>query len=226
MELCSLHFISDDLVRSYVASIKEGEPRSVSPAGVDHLTAGLAQTALRIHPAYAAEGLSLTGWEERVDRGISMLIRPPGRLFIDAGLPVTVARSMPIRLDFAGAAMGGGYIPARLIPQAGELFERNLRRNVKRMLEAEMNAVPMQVMMMEAVRYAAVHGMGLYEAVGVIAYDDPATWPPGARVLTRPSDKELLDRVDEAARPEPEPGLIARLLGRFRGVPTPPAESD
>ncbi|MCO5222425.1 MAG: hypothetical protein M9947_12700 [Thermomicrobiales bacterium] len=68
--------------------------------------------------------------------------------------------------------------------------------------------------MIEAVQTTHAHGLGLYEAVEVVDGGDPNTWPPGSRVISHASDRSMVERLHEAARPPKEPGLIARLLRR------------
>ncbi|CAN5699344.1 hypothetical protein BH23CHL5_BH23CHL5_20440 [soil metagenome] len=190
---------------------------SASPTERDlqAVTFALAQILAEDFPVFAAQGLSLTGWEARVDRGISMLIRPPSRLFADEHVPASTLRSMPIRLDFSFGMMGGGYIPARLIPEAEVLLDRNLKRSLRRMIDADMNAELLQGMMMESVRFARSQGTGLYEAIGVVDPFNSATWGSSMDVQISVRDAALVDRIRYAAKPEPKPGLIKRLRDRF-----------
>jgi hypothetical protein len=241
VELCSLHPVSDTLAAAYVQQLKldsmhfpgqsdaggseirgresigsNGIPRAgLDDRQLQQVGFGLAQFLALEHPTFAGQGLALTSWEARVDRGIAMLVRPPSRLFADAGLPVQIARRIPIRLDLGEGMMGGGYIPARLMPQAQEMVYRNIKRSVRRMIDAEMNATTLQALMMEAVDYAAASHLGLFEAVGLVDFSDPATWPPGSQVHNRPSDKGILQLVADAARPDPKPSRISRLFNRL-----------
>lgn len=145
-----------------------------------------------------------------------MLMRPPSRLFIDAGLEPTLARDMPIRIESGDAVMGGAWVPARLTEQYLERLNRNLERSVRRLNEAELDGVALMGLMFEAVRYVAERQMGLYEAVDLLDPTDPGSWPPGAQVVTRTNDKTLIERIELATRPPKPPGLIARLFGRQR----------
>jgi hypothetical protein len=220
MELCSLHPVTDSLAAAYVQQLTIGTPpigsNGTSPPRLDHrqiqqIGFGLAGFLALEHPTFAGGGLALTSWEARVDRGIAMLIRPPSRLFADAGLPVQIARSMPIRLDLSEGMMGGAYIPSRLMPQTHDLMSKNVKRSIRRMVDADMDAELLQALMMEAVAYAASNGLGLYEAIGFVDFSEPATWPPGTRVHNRPSDKAIIERVAIAARPGPKPGAFSRM---------------
>jgi len=192
-------------------------PPLLTDRDLNQLTFGLAAALASRHPTFAADGLSLTAWEARVDRGISMLIRPPSRLFGEAGLPRSVARNLPIRLDPGERMMGGGYIPARLIPQAEELLDRNLPRSVRRMIDGELDAVSLQGLMMEATAYARMNHMGLYEVIGLVDYQNSSTWPPDYRVRNRPADRATIQRISIASKPEPKPGAISTLWKRISG---------
>ena len=237
VELCSLHPISDALAAAYVQQLTNSslsiserpdhEATGLTSGGaigvngftqpnigdrqIQQIGFGLAQFLALEHPVYAGQSLALTSWEARVDLGIAMMIRPPSRLFTDAGLPARIARMMPIRLDLGEGMMGGAYIPARLMPQVHELVSRNLKRSVRRMIDADMDATTLQGLMMEAVEYAATNELGLFEAIGLVDFSEPATWPPGIRVHNRPSDKGVVQRVALAAKPEPKPGAISRV---------------
>lgn len=219
MERCSLHLVSDNLVTSYVHS--RNTSRGQADVDLNALTAGLAAWLAEREPSFAGEGLSLTGWEARIDRGLAMLLRPPSRLFIDAGLPVDQARRIPIRLDLDGPMMGGSYLPARLMSQAEALLNRNLIRSVRRMREAEIDAFMLHGLMSEAVSTAANRDMGLFEASGVIDYTDSRTWSGDAQVLIQPSNRMFQQQIALALQPGDEPGAIQRvwskLTGRSRG---------
>jgi hypothetical protein len=122
---------------------------------------------------------------------------------------------MPIRLDLSEGMMGGAYIPARLMPQAHELVNRNIKRSIRRMIDADMDAELLQGLMMEAVTYAASNNLGLFEAIGLVDFSDPSTWPPGMHVHNRPITKDIIQRVTIAAKPDPKPGKLSRLLTRL-----------
>lgn len=213
MEPTSLHLVSQELAQEYVS----GLAMPVEPSEIDlfRIGADFARYLSDQGATFCADGLSLTAWEARVDRGLSMLLRPPSRLFADAGLPIGIARDFPIRLDLYEGAMGGCYLPARLIAQAIVLLDRNLDRSVKRMAEAEMDAVRLQGRMLEAVHAAGAAGHGLFEALGVVISDEPSSWPSGQPVLTHPTDRDFRNRIELALKPPEEPGALMRLLGRF-----------
>lgn len=180
------------------------------------LTFGLGALLATQQPVFARQGLSLSSWEARVDRGSGMLLRPPSRLFIDAGLDPAVARGMPIRIEGGDGLMGGAWVPSRLIGQYLERLDNNLERSVRRMNEADLDGAAMLGVMYEAARFSVQNGLGLYEMVDLLDASDPSTWPPDARVVTRSNDKALAERIQLATQPPKEPGLIARLLGRNR----------
>jgi hypothetical protein len=195
----------------YVAALRGSEP------GANQVTFGLAQALSLAHPVFVAPGASLTAWEARIDRGAGMLLRPPSRLFGEAGLAVPASRAMPIRLDPTMSMMGGAHVPARLVPRWKELLEEREAKLLRRMTEAEMDAVPIYATVLEAVTYAAERGLGIYEAVDVIVIDAPQATPPGARVVypdRKRLPKDLRHRLEESAKPPKQPGLLSRLMGR------------
>lgn len=189
-------------------------------AGANLVSAGLARALATVHPSFLLPGAGLTFWEARIDRGIGMLLRPPSRLFGEAGLAVPAARAMPIRLDAGGGTMGGAHVPARLMPQLRVLLAEREARLVRRLVEAELDAVPLFGLLLEAVAYADERGLGLYEALDVVVPDLPGANPPGAVVVgpdRRRLDPALRARLEEAAKPPKKPGLLARLFGRGGG---------
>lgn len=190
--------------------VQSQEPRP------NDLTFGLAAWLSVTQPVFAHQGLSLSSWEARVDRGSGMMLRPPSRMFIEAGLDPARGRAMPIRIEGGDGMMGGAFVPARLIGQYLERLDNNLERSVRRLNEAEMDGPALMGLMIEAARYAEERGTGLYEVVDLLDAGDPASWPPGTRVVTRTTDKALDERIRLATQPQKEPGLIARLFGRKR----------
>lgn len=180
------------------------------------LTFGFGAWLAMQQPVFARQGLSLSSWEARIDRGSGMLLRPPSRLFIDAGLDVELARAMPIRIESGDGMMGGAWVPARLIDQYRERLDTNLERSVRRLNEADLDGAAYMGVMHEAARYAAQHGFGLYEMVDLLDPADQSSWPPGSRVVTHSTDDALRERIRLATQPQKEPGLIARLFGRKR----------
>lgn len=164
-------------------------------------------------PSFAATGLGLSPWEARIDRGSGMLLRPPSRLFVDAGLDVALARRMPIRIAAGDTMMAGAWVPPRAVDAYAERLDRLFDRSIRRLVDAELDAVTMMGLMTEAVTYARDRGMGLIEAIDLIDPTDARSWPTGANVIARPTDRALVARIEEATRPPKQPGLIRRLLG-------------
>jgi hypothetical protein len=233
MELYSLHPIPDNAASTFLQLLS---PLALPADGntVDHLrgrfwfdriagavdprpndlTFGLGAWLATSQPVFARPGLSLSSWEAQVDRGSGMLLRPPSRMFIDAGLDPALARAMPIRIERGDGMMGGAWVPARSMEDYLGRLDANLERSVRRMNEAELDGAAMMGLMYEAARYAHSSGFGLYEVVDLLDPTDRATWPPDSRVIVCTSDKALEDRIRLATEPRKEPGLIARLLGR------------
>ena len=188
-----------------------------SEAGANIISAGLARTLSTVEPAFYTPGSGFTRLEARYDRAIGMLLRPPSRLFGDAGLEPSVARTLPIRLDASGAIMGGAFIPPSLIAQFADLLDRHAERLALRMNESLLDAPALLATLLEAASYAAAQGKGLFEAADVIVPGVPASYPPGLRLIApdrRRLSPELRQRLEEAARPPKKAGLLARLFGR------------
>lgn len=222
MELTSLHPVTVDDVREYLdrsayrASFGDQESTRLATAReLNNLTAGLARDLIRKSPVFAAEGLSFTAWEARVDRGVGMLLRPPSRLFGEAGLPKGYARRMDIRLDPMGVTMAGAFIPPHLVSEARQVLEDHLDRSVRRMVEAGMDAVTLQSLMIESVRYASEIGSGLIEASGVLDPFDSSTWPQGATIVVRSSDRDLIRRIEAATKPPKRDGIVQKSLKKL-----------
>ena len=99
-----------------------------------------------------------------------------------------------------------------------------MERLARRIAEAEMDAPALLGSLMQAAAYAAERGYGVYEAVDVVVPGVPESAPPGLRLVVPDRnrlDRALRARLEEAARPPREPGLLARLLRRG-GSPRPP----
>jgi hypothetical protein len=242
VELTSIHPLDLNVVRAFVAAANGTGDLAAMPldpvwrrrlvdaatggrmradageeAGANALTYGLGQALAAVQPTYVHSGLSLTAWEARIDRGVGMLMRPPARLFIDAGLDVAAARTMPIRLDLSRGMMGGAFIPARLIPEFERLLETRLERSVRRLVDAELDPVALIGLMFELAAYARQSGLGLYEAIDVVTPDAPDAMPPGVRLVTadrKRVEPALRRRIEIAAKPAKKPGLLARVFGR------------
>jgi len=239
MELVSLHPFDPAVARSYVQALLGqqapppewsawwsprlmraiSEAREGSEAAANQLTFGLAQALSTEHPAFTKDGFGLSVWEARVDRGVGMLMRPPARLFADAGLDPGISRAMPVRIDLQLGMMGGAWIPARLIPDLERLLDARLERMAKRLHEAEYDPYSMIGLMLDAVRYASQHGLGLYEALDVIGPGGEAI--PGTVVVTSDRKRipgEIKSRIELAIKPPKKPGLFSRMLGRGGGA--------
>ena len=200
--------------RGYAGALR-GEER-----GANAVSLGLAQVLATAHPTFYLPGAGFSFWEARIDRGLGMLLRPPSRLFGEAGLETAAARTMPIRLDAGGGAMGGAFVPARLVPRLRALLEERETRLVRRLVEAELDAVPLYGLLLEATAYADERGLGLYEAIDAIVPEAPEADPPGARLVApdrKRLDPALRKRLEEAAKPPKQPGLLARLRKRGAG---------
>ena len=194
-------------------------------AGANTVSYGLARMLGAVEPVFFVPGLGFTQLEAKFDRGIGMLLRPPSRLFSDAGLETVAARAMPIRLDASGGIMGGAYMPPAQLPRFRELLEQRMDRLARRMAEAELDAPAFVGILLEVSAYAADRGFGLVEAADVVVPGVPASEPPGLRLIApdrKRLDRDLRRRLEEASRPPKEPGVFARLLGRGKA----PARGD
>lgn len=188
-----------------------------SESGANAITYGLARLLASVEPVFYLPGAGLTQLEARFDRGIGMLMRPPSRLFGDAGLETRAARAMPIRLDASGGSMGGAFLPPAQTTQFRDLLRQRMDRLARRMTEAEMDAPAIVGLLLETAAYAADRGLGLYEAADIIVPGVPESEPPGLRLVApdrKRLDPELRKRLEGASRPPREPGLLARLFGR------------
>jgi hypothetical protein len=192
-----------------------------SEAGANAVSYGLVRMLAATEPVYFLPGMGFTHLEAKYDRGIGMLLRPPSRLFGDAGLTTVVARAMPIRLDASGGIMGGAYMPPEQLPRFRELLEQRMDRLARRMAEAELDAPAFIGILLDVSSYAADRGLGLIEAADAFAPGVQASEPPGMRLIApdrKRLDRDLRRRLEEASRPPKQPGLIARLFGRAGSV--------
>jgi len=237
MELCSLHPFEESSVQEFVQAIT-GSARSQSDvipgnsiaagkrslariergegSGVYEMTHALGSFLAERQPSFTHPGLSLSTWEARVDRGAGMLLRPPSRLLIDAGLDPAIARKLPIRLEMSRGMMGGAYVPARLVGQFDQTLELRLERTLRRLSDAEWDGVAVLGLMIEMVAYCRSNGYAIYEAMDVVAPDGVGS-NTFAQVITADKkrlDKSLRVRLEAAAKPPKKPGLLARLTRR------------
>ena len=224
MDLCSLHPVSPEDARAFLDVLNASPPGRL--AAVAQSSNGYPNALGHAFASYLADrsvsfvmpGVSLSTWEVRIDRGMGMLLRPPSRLFVEAGMPMEAARRLPIRLDAGGGMMAGAYVPASLIPQLDELLTSRLERQARRLAEAEIDAVPILGLMLEAVGHARVNGTGLIEAADV--YGTAEMRGGVVRADAKRVDKELRRRIELATKPPKEPGGLGRLFGRRRaGTP-------
>jgi hypothetical protein len=193
-----------------------------SEAGANAVSYGLARMLGAVEPVFFVPGLGFTHLEAKFDRGIGMLLRPPSRLFGDAGLEPIAARAMPIRLDASGGIMGGAFMPPAQMPRFHDLLEQRLDRLARRMAEAELDAPAFLGVLLEASAYAAERGLGLYEAADVIVPGVAASEPPSLRLVApdrKRLQRDLRRRLEAASRPPKEPGFLAKMLGRGVAVP-------
>ena len=108
-------------------------------------------------------------------------------------------------------------MPPAQMPRFRDLLEQRLDRLARRLAEAELDAPAFLGVLLEASAYAADRGLGLYEATDVVVPGVPASEPPGLRLVVpdrKRLERDLRRRLEAAARPPKEPGLLARLLGR------------
>lgn len=230
MEFISLHPFDMKVAEAYITAVLgkgDPDPRWASwwrddlrvamdelaegrESGANRLTTGLALAMMTEHPAFLQEGFGFTTWEARVDRGVGMLMRPPARIFMDAGVERRLVEDMPIRIDLQGGMMGGAYVPDRLIDKLDELLDQRLERMAKRLKDAEFDPFPMISLMRQSVDYAKERHLGLYEAIDVVV--------PGMNVIRAPERKQmdpaLRQRIEAAITPDKKPGLFGRLFGR------------
>ena len=213
MELCSLHPFDEAAAHEFVQRVSGNVVIATSAGSANinaargaidsiaavrdrgryELTYAFARELAGLQPTYFHPGVSLTTWEARVDRGIGMLMRPPSRLFIDAGLEPSFARTLPIRLDVSRGMMGGAYIPARLTGELERLLEARLERSVRRLIEAEWDGVAVLGLMLEMAAFARSNRLAVYEAIDVVSPDGIVPGIPEGRVIA--ADKRRLDKA-------------------------------
>ncbi|HYJ13663.1 MAG TPA: hypothetical protein VEW66_08730, partial [Thermomicrobiales bacterium] len=156
--MVSLHPIKEQVVLNYVATLQgvmvderidewlgasarlvHDRAATGSEPAANQITTGLAQALALVGPLYVSQPFGLSFWEAQVDRSMGLMMRPPSRLFLEAGLDRQVARGMPIRLAAQAGMMGGAWIPARLVPVALAGFDDHLERSARRLREAELD---------------------------------------------------------------------------------------
>lgn len=181
----------------------------------NRITLAFARIVASQHPTFFHPGCGLTTWEARVDRGIGMMMRPPSRLFIEAGLERRQVEAMPIRLDLQGGMMGGAWIPPRLIGNVRDLLDSRLERMAKRLHDAEYDPYALLCLMDAAVSYAAERQLGLFEAIGIVGpYGEHESGMNLVMADPKRMVPELRQRIRIAITPPKKPGLMSRLLGK------------
>jgi len=235
MDVISLHPFDPVIVERYVAALNEQEPpapgwsgwwnddlpkalvqaRTGDEKAANRISLGLAWALADEQPSYLIPGFGLSIWEARIDRGVGMLLRPPSRLFVDAGMDVTTSRAMPIRLDPQMGMMGGAYVPPRLVPRLHELLETRFDRTVRRLVEAEYDPLVILGPVYEAIDRARIEGHGLFEALDAFGPDGQGMH--GMQVIMpdpKRVDKSLRQRIEFARKEPRKVGFLARLMGR------------
>ena len=167
-------------------------------------------------PVFFVPGLGFTQLEAKFDRGIGMLLRPPSRLFGDAGLETIAARAMPIRLDATGGIMGSLRLPRRCrvfatcwraagSPRAPP--GRGRAGRARRSLESCWRRPPTP----------RIAGSACTKRPTLSCQESRPRSRPGCG-WSRPTASVwngiCVGGLEAAARPPKEPGLLARLLGR------------
>jgi hypothetical protein len=235
----SLHPVTIDDVRAFLAASDTNADeygargmerlRRSDSRGTEMVGQALATFLAGRQPSFVLTEISLTNWEAQIDRGIGMLMRPPARILIEAGMERSLAQQFPIRLDHNAGSMAGAYVPARLMDEFAALLESRLERHLRRLREADLDPVANMGLLLEAAAYAGEHRTGLIEAAGVVD-----GLPPGTPVVIADRKRlpnELRKRLEEAAKPPKKPGLVARLRGarpqpEANGFERAPAASD
>jgi hypothetical protein len=225
MEIVSLHPVDDEVVRRYTATVQARLAAHTMPASVrsaNQITVGLVEELSRLGPSFASQPFGLSFWEAQVDRSLGMLMRPPSRLFVDAGLDRRLAQAMPIRLEAQAGMMGGAWIPARLVPEALEGLDDHLERSAKRLVEAELEPALALELMWTALSHARDHGVGLIEAQDVIVPGLQGSHLSVVGPDLRRLPPDMLSRITTAITPVKKPGLLDRLFRRVEAEPKPP----
>jgi hypothetical protein len=217
MEIVSLHPVSEDVLSTYVQSLPTAlidRAAAGRAHAVNQLSSGLAQSFSGQSPSFAARPFGLSFWEAQIDRSIGMTLRPPGRLFIEAGLDRKLVHSMPIRLEVEAGTMAGAWMPARLVPTALAGFDEHLERSARRLVEAELDPLLMLELMWSALNHAQERGVGLLEAQDLVV---PGMVISGAKVHGPDPQRlpeHLRQRIEQATTPTKKAGLLDRLLRR------------
>ena len=190
--------------------------------GSDLVTSGLALFLAERRPTFVFPDSSLSKWEASIERGIGMYLRPPSRLFVDAGLERELVQRLPIRLDGSGGMMGGSFIPAHLIEQVSKVLDERLAQQLRRMVEAEIDAVATMGLMLDALEHARANKTGLFEAADVIGPEMPGEYQFVVASRDR-LPKDVCKRLEHAAKPLSKPGVLKRMFGGRSTIQDAPA---
>ncbi len=223
----SLHPITTELVVEFLTEVESGSAipnitrarqgvawlNAGDSRGPDVISHALATFLTARGPAFAMADVSLSGWEASIDRGVGMLLRPPSRIFVDAGMSRSRAQEFPIRIDQQRGMMAGAYVPPHLIPDLHDLLESKVHRQLRRLQEAEMEPVLTLGTMLQAVGYAREHQTGLLEAMDVL-HPEVDAFQIIQINRRKELDPQLRVRLEEAIQPPKRRGLVSRLLGR------------
>jgi hypothetical protein len=236
----SLHPFKTSDVRAFIEACQRGGSMSLGiergslgfegmrrndSRGPSMLTSGLALYLAERGPTFVFPDASLSKWEATIERGIGMYLRPPSRLFVDAGVERVVVRDLPIRLDSSGGMMGGSYVPAHLVEPVRTVLEARLMSQMRRMVEAEIDAVATMGLMLDALQFARESGAGLFEAADVVGPEVPGEFQLVLASRDR-LPKEVRKRLEEAAKPPSKPGVLRRMFGARQAVQDHPAWPD
>lgn len=222
----SIHPIATEDLRAFIDACQRGQAGSAGAErgsvglewlrrndsrGPDLLTSGLALFLAERGPSFVFPETSLSMWEATIERGIGMYLRPPSRLFVEAGIERALVQQLPIRLDASAGMMGGSYVPAHLIEPLSRVLDERLARQMRRMVEAEIDAVATMGLMQDALTYARERGAGLFEAADVVGPEMPGDFQLIVASRNR-LPKDVRKRLEEAAKPQKEQGLFRRIF--------------
>ena len=221
----SLHQVSVDDLREFLAllnggasdaeEIEQGRKGLVmleagDSRGPDLLTHAFARFLAFRRPSFVIPDMSLTNWEAQIERGVGMMLRPPSRLFVEAGMSRELAARFPIRLDNQKGTMAGAWLPSHLVGQVDDLLKRRLGTQLTRLRDSEVDPVIVMGGMFAALERARLDGMGLIEAMDVFA-DGRAVGQVMHITERKHLSKELRAHLEEAAKPPKKQSLFSRL---------------
>lgn len=224
----SLHLVSTDDLRDFLTVLRlmESDRECVRRGrqglelmgagdrrGPDLVSHAFATWLSESRTSFIVPEMSFTKWEAAIERGVGMMLRPPSRLFVDAGMERSLAQHFPIRLVAERSMMAGAFVPTHLVPQMEQLLEQRLVTQLTRLADAEMDSITILGSMLVALQTAREAGLGLIEAVDVI-HLDARTGPLLVAPTLKTLPTELRERLELAAKPTKKQSVISRL---FRG---------